>query len=106
MNLDLRALMVVLSACDTGLGKVRAGEGMIGFSWAFFVADSPSVVVSQWSVNSESTTKLMENFHSMWKQPSGQLTKAEALQKAALGLMRTTRYSHPHYWEFSCMNFL
>jgi CHAT domain-containing protein len=98
MNLDLKASMIVLSACDTGRGKVRAGEGMIGFSWAFFVAGSPSVVVSQWSVNSESTTRLMEGFHKMWKESNGQLTKAEALQKAALGLMRATRYSHPHYW--------
>jgi CHAT domain-containing protein/Tfp pilus assembly protein PilF len=98
MNMDLNASMVVLSACETARGKVGAGEGMIGLSWAFFVAGVPSVVVSQWNVNSESTTKLMEEFHKQWRTSKSHLTKADALRSAALTVMQNPRYSHPHYW--------
>jgi len=63
MNLDLRAELVVLSACETARGRVGAGEGMIGLTWALFVAGAPAVVVSQWSVESASTTELMIEFH-------------------------------------------
>jgi CHAT domain-containing protein/Tfp pilus assembly protein PilF len=98
MNLNLNASMVVLSACETARGKVGAGEGMIGFSWAFFVAGSPSVVVSQWSVNSESTTKLMQAFHKQYRSANNHLGKSDALRNAALSLMKDPRFGHPHYW--------
>lgn len=98
MNMNLNASMVVLSACETARGKVGSGEGMIGFSWAFFVAGSPSVVVSQWKVNSESTTKLMQEFHQQWRKSEDRLTKSEALRQAALSLMKDPRYRHPYYW--------
>lgn len=98
MNMDLNASMVVLSACETARGKVGAGEGMIGLSWAFFVAGVPCVVVSQWNVNSESTTKLMEEFHKQWRTSKSHLSKADALRSAALNVMKNPRYSHPHYW--------
>lgn len=98
MNMDLNASMVVLSACETARGKVGAGEGMIGLSWAFFVAGVPSVIVSQWNVNSESTTKLMAEFHKQWRTSKSHLSKADALRSAALSVMQNPRYSHPHYW--------
>lgn len=98
MNLDLTAAIVVLSACETARGKLGAGEGMIGFSWAFFVAGTPSLVVSQWKVNSESTSILMKEFHKVWRNSNQKLNKADALQKAALDLMHNPRYSHPYYW--------
>src|SRR6185295_5222363 len=50
MNLDLKARLVVLSACETARGRVTAGEGMIGLAWALFVAGCPTAVVSQWKV--------------------------------------------------------
>lgn len=102
MTMDLKARLVVLSACETGRGRVGAGEGLIGFSWAFFVAGCPTTVVSQWKVDSASTSELMLEFHKYLKghpislKPG--LTTAEALRQASLVLMRTNDYSHPFYW--------
>jgi CHAT domain-containing protein/tetratricopeptide (TPR) repeat protein len=102
MNLDLKADLVVLSACDTARGRIGAGEGVIGLTWAIFVAGSPTTVVSQWSVDSSSTTELMLNFHRNLKAPGGgsqyAMSKAEALRQAQLKLLRTKRYQHPFFW--------
>lgn len=100
LKLNLNAEMVVLSACQTARGQVRAGEGMIGMSWALFVAGSPTVVVSQWKVDSERTSELMIEFHRNLLRRNGRnraMTKAEALRLAALTL-RHGRYTHPAYW--------
>lgn len=101
MKLDLAAELVVLSACQTARGRVGAGEGMIGMSWALFVAGAPSVLVSQWKVDSARTADLMINFHRnlMSIGPGGKpaFTKSEALRAAALRLLRGT-YNHPTYW--------
>jgi CHAT domain-containing protein len=102
MNLDLHADMVVLSACETARGRFGAGEGMIGMSWAFFIAGSPATIVSQWKVESYSTTELMLEFHRRLKSDtkSGKTiaSKAEALRRASLKLMKTDEYTHPFYW--------
>jgi CHAT domain-containing protein len=74
---------------------VGAGEGIIGLSWALFVSGVPTTVLSQWKVESESTTRLMIAFHENRK--SG-LSEAEALRVAALGLKKDPLYSHPFYW--------
>jgi CHAT domain-containing protein/Tfp pilus assembly protein PilF len=112
MNLELRTDLVVLSACETARGRYKAGEGVIGLAWALFVAGSPAILVSQWKVESASTTDLMLSFHrnlsSGAKQPTPSAaklkasgippTKAEALREAALSLLRSERYAHPFYW--------
>jgi CHAT domain-containing protein len=99
---DLHADMVVLAACETARGRVGAGEGMIGMSWAFFVAGSPTTVASQWKVESASTTELMLAFHRNLKShldaKGTQLSKARALQLASLKLLRSPEYRHPFYW--------
>lgn len=101
MKLDLTAEMAVLSACQTARGRVGAGEGMIGMSWALFVAGCPTVVVSQWKVDSARTTDLMLEFHRnlLRRKAGGQpaMTKAEALREAALKLLNS-QYNHPAYW--------
>lgn len=97
MNLDLTADLVVLSACETGRGRVGAGEGMIGLTWALFVAGSPTTVVSQWKVESGSTTELMVEFHRQLRATSG-IGAAEALRQAALKQMHSDKYWHPFYW--------
>ncbi|HEY0378500.1 MAG TPA: tetratricopeptide repeat protein [Pyrinomonadaceae bacterium] len=97
MKLDLSAELTVLSACQTARGRVAPGEGVIGISWALFVAGSPAAVVSQWEVDSERSTDLMVEFHSNLLGPRRAPTKAEALRRAALKLLRG-RYSHPAYW--------
>ncbi len=63
MQLDLKADLAVLSACETARGRFGAGEGMIGLTWALFVAGVPATVVSQWKVESASTRDLMLGFH-------------------------------------------
>jgi CHAT domain-containing protein/tetratricopeptide (TPR) repeat protein len=106
MALRLDAELVVLSACETARGRVTPGEGLIGLSWAMFVAGSPTTVVSQWQVESASTTELMVEFHrhlqarfsSSYQPGPAHLTKAEALRRAALRLRHSERYAHPFYW--------
>lgn len=94
MKLDLTAATVVLSACQTARGRIGLGEGMIGMSWALFVAGSPSIVVSQWKVDSARTTDLMVEFHRNLLRGK---TKSDALQLSAKKLLRS-RYNHPAYW--------
>jgi CHAT domain-containing protein len=96
INMDLHAKLAVLSACQTARGWVGAGEGMIGMSWALFVAGVPTTVTSQWKVDSASTTNLMIDFHR--RLTMRHANKAEALRQAELGLLRSERYRHPFYW--------
>jgi CHAT domain-containing protein/tetratricopeptide (TPR) repeat protein len=102
MQLDLKAELAVLSACETARGRIGAGEGMIGFSWAMFIAGVPSLVVSQWKVESAGTRDLMVNFHRSLISPVGasksKQPKTEALRQAALKLMKNPQTSHPFYW--------
>jgi CHAT domain-containing protein/ATP/maltotriose-dependent transcriptional regulator MalT len=102
METDLHADLVVLSACETARGRVGAGEGVIGLSWALFVAGSPTAVVSQWKVDSAGTSELMLAFHkSLTGGRPNQKTHpstAGALRAAALSLLKSTEYRHPFYW--------
>lgn len=99
MQLDLKAELAVLSACETARGRIGAGEGMIGFSWAMFIAGVPSIVVSQWKVESAGTRDLMVNFHrSLISSTASSKTKSDALRQAALKLMKNPETSHPFYW--------
>jgi CHAT domain-containing protein/Tfp pilus assembly protein PilF len=102
MKLDLQADLVVLSACETARGRVGTGEGMIGLSWALFIAGSPTSVLSQWKVDSASTTELMVEFHRQLKaqmaNPTDSFSAARALREADLKLLRSERYRHPFYW--------
>ena len=101
MKLDLRADLVVLSACETARGRIGAGEGIVGLSWALFVAGAPTAVVTQWKVESASSTELMLEFHKQMKHTSrgtGMLYSAAALRQAALKLLRGKPYDHPYYW--------
>ncbi|MGH9630353.1 MAG: CHAT domain-containing protein, partial [Bryobacteraceae bacterium] len=102
MQLDLKADLAVLSACETARGRVRKGEGMIGLTWALFVAGVPTTVVSQWKVRSDSTAELMVEFHRQLKAgldgKSARVSVAEALRQAALKLKRDKKYRHPFHW--------
>jgi len=101
MKLDLNAELAVLSACETARGRVANGEGMIGMSWALFVAGSPAAVVSQWKVDSARSSELMIEFHRNLLRKSGAgkpaLTKSEALRQAELKVLHGP-YNHPAYW--------
>jgi CHAT domain-containing protein/tetratricopeptide (TPR) repeat protein len=95
LRLDLRASLAVLSACDTARGRVAAGEGVVGFSWALFVAGVPTVVVSQWKVDSASTSELMVEFHR--RRRAGE-SDARAMQGAVRTLRENPAYRHPFFW--------
>jgi CHAT domain-containing protein/Tfp pilus assembly protein PilF len=95
-NLKLNADLVVLSACETGLGKEVKGEGLVGLTRAFLYAGTPSVVVSLWKVADISTAELMIRLHRRLKE--GTQGKAEALRKAQLELIREGRFAHPYHW--------
>jgi CHAT domain-containing protein/tetratricopeptide (TPR) repeat protein len=95
-NLDLRANLVVLSACETARGRHLDGEGIIGLSWAWFLAGTPAAVLSRWRVDSAATAELMVLFHeNLVRYGTGE---PEALRRAATTLMRDPRYRHPFYW--------
>jgi CHAT domain-containing protein len=95
LDLHLEADLVVLSACDTARGKIGAGEGVVGLSWAFLAAGSRTIVVSQAPAESRATATLMVEFH---RQLRAGATAAEALQRAQLALRREPRFSQPFYW--------
>ncbi len=97
MRMDLQADLAVLSACETARGRFGAGEGVIGLTWAMFIAGVPSTVVSQWKVESASTRELMLSFHRQLRASSAK-AKAEALRMAALKLMKNPATNHPFYW--------
>lgn len=102
MKLDLHAEMVVLSACQTARGRVQSGEGLIGMSWALFIAGTSTTIASQWEVDSASTARLMVEFHRLLqgsKTSAGRTGKAEALRRAALQLMSDPKYKHPFFWS-------
>lgn len=97
-NLKLSADLVVLSACETGLGKLSRGEGLIGLTRAFLYAGASSVVVSLWSVD-ESTMIMMKHFYQGFRAG---LSKTEALRQAKLKLLKTRvnniSFAHPFLW--------
>lgn len=105
MQLNLHADLVVLSACQTARGRFGAGEGVVGMSWAFLVAGVPTMVASQWKVDSASTATLMIDFHKRLKgrKADNPSTKANALRQAALNLKTDPRYRHPFFWASFAM---
>lgn len=94
-GLDLNAEMVVLSACNTARGAKRSGEGLVGLTWALFVAGAPSQVLTQWSVDDASTATFMEEFYNGIVQGK---SKQTALRQAALALSKDGKHAHPYYW--------
>jgi CHAT domain-containing protein/Tfp pilus assembly protein PilF len=98
MNMHLNADLAVLSACETANGRISPGEGVIGMSWAFFVAGTRSMVVSQWRVNSASTSQLMKTFYQSLAEPPNHGNKSQALRRASVRLLKDPRYRHPFYW--------
>lgn len=99
MKLDLHADLAVLSACQTARGQVGSGEGLIGMSWALFIAGTSTTVASQWKVDSASTARLMTEFHRNLQSEKGRSGTAEALRKAAIKLMTDPKYRHPFFWS-------
>jgi CHAT domain-containing protein len=87
--------LVVLSACDTGLGEVRNGEGVYGLRRAFVLAGAESLVMSLWPASDYSTRTLMTNYYRNLKQGLG---RGEALRRVQLDMLRRNPKLHPFYW--------
>jgi CHAT domain-containing protein/Tfp pilus assembly protein PilF len=96
-NLNLPAELVVLSACETGLGKEIKGEGLIGLTRGFMYAGARRVVVSLWSVNDKATAELMARFYRGMLRENK--TPAAALRSAQIEMSRQRRWQSPYYWS-------
>ncbi|TVR31131.1 MAG: CHAT domain-containing protein [Balneolaceae bacterium] len=100
-NLQMRADLVVLGACDTGLGEIRRGEGLIGFTRAFLYAGASNLVVSMWKVNDQPTAHLMIGFYEHIRE--GQ-SYGSALRNAKISLMDHPEYAAPRNWAAFILN--
>jgi CHAT domain-containing protein len=91
-SLDLKTTMVVLSACETGLGKLSSGDEIVGLTRAFIYAGTPSIVTTLWKVNDRASYELMREFYQHLKTAK----KSEALRQAQLKVME--QFPEPFYW--------
>jgi CHAT domain-containing protein len=91
-SLRLQADLVTLSACDTGLGKIRNGDDVVGLTRGFLYAGSNTIVASLWEVDDQATSYLMQQFYAGLKKSN----KGEALRQAQLATRK--KFQHPYYW--------
>jgi tetratricopeptide (TPR) repeat protein len=96
--LRLAAELVVLSACQTGLGDLKQSEGTVGLQRAFLAKGARSVLVSLWSVSDEATDLLMRGFYTHWLEDEDAPSKAEALRRAQEDVRATPGFEHPRFW--------
>ncbi len=97
-NMDLSASMVTLSACNTGTGKFRKGEGIMSLARGFVYAGVPSIVMTLWEAQDESGSKIMSKYYEYLKEG---LTKDVAMQQAKLSMLNNANMakSHPFFWS-------
>jgi CHAT domain-containing protein len=87
--------LVVLSACETGVGEVNNGEGVYGLRRAFTIAGAESQVMSLWKVSDEGTKDLMVSYYQRLLDNEG---RSEALRQVQLEMLRSEQYQHPYFW--------
>ena len=95
-NLKLAANLVVLSACQSGMGQNIKGEGMVGLTRGFMYAGAQRVAVSLWNVDDEGTSVLMQKFYQKMLQQK--LAPAAALRAAQIEMMQQEKWQSPYYW--------
>ena len=95
-NLELPAELVVLSACETGLGKQIRGEGLVGLTRGFMYAGATRVLVSLWKVDDAATAEFMSYFYRLMLQNG--LTPARALNATQRYMQQHPQWNHPYYW--------
>jgi CHAT domain-containing protein len=94
--MKLHADLVVLSACQTAVGKESRGEGLLGLARAFMYAGAPRVIASLWKVDDAATTDLMASFYRALL--GGRSSSSAALRAAKLRLLHNPLRSAPYYW--------
>lgn len=97
-NLDLRAELVVLSACETAQGVEVVGEGQVGLAHAFIYAGAARVVASLWKVDDEATSQFMQRFYYEMSEERGAPAPAEALRATQKWMSGQARWRSPYYW--------
>jgi CHAT domain-containing protein len=97
MNCDYNAKLVVLSACQTGSGKMERAEGVTGLTRAVMYAGAPAVIASLWHVDDPATKELMVTFYRNMLEKN--LNKAEALRQAKLEMIKNKKYRSPLLWS-------
>jgi len=97
INMELHAEMAVLSACNTGSGKMQKGEGIMSLSRDFFYAGVPGIIMTAWAVEDRAGIKLMDYFYKYIAQGKA---RNEALRLAKIDYLDNCDKltSHPHYW--------
>ena len=95
-NLYLPVDLVVLSACETGLGKEIKGEGLLGLTRGFMYAGAARVIASLWKVDDLATATFMARFYKAMERDG--VPPAAALRQAELEMLRQKRWSLPYYW--------
>jgi tetratricopeptide (TPR) repeat protein len=95
-HLDLPADLVVLSACETGLGERIPGEGIVGLSHAFMEAGATRVMVSLWKVEDQATSKLMDSFYHEYF--TNGLSPLQALRRAQTAMWKSQSFNAPFFW--------
>ena len=100
-NLKLNAELIVLSACETGLGKIIKGEGVIGLGRALLYAGAKNIIASFWQVSDASTAALMTNFYDniYRKMKSEEISFSENLHVAKLKMINEGKFAHPYFWS-------
>jgi CHAT domain-containing protein len=96
-NLHFKADLIALSACQTGLGKITKGEGMVGLSRALLYGGSRNLMVSLWNVADQSTAQMMTDFYRIVLQTPAEVTFTQALREAKLKTL-SSAYASPYYW--------
>jgi len=97
LGLRIPADLVVLSACQSGLGWTARGEGIVGFTRAFLHAGAPRVVASLWKVNDQATAELMKRLYEAWK-PGTSVAVALRTAQESVRTDKAHDWSHPRYW--------
>lgn len=109
MRMNIPADLATLSACDTGMGAIVQGEGLMGLTRAFMYAGAPRVLCSLWKVDDEATSALMVKFYELWnpkasakgaaaKKGAKRMGAATALRKAQDYVRAKSKWKHPYYW--------
>ena len=100
LRMEIPADLAVLSACETGKGRVVKGEGIVGLTRAFMFAGAPRVICSLWKVDDEATRTLMIKFYELWNPKDGSrgLGAAAALKEAQVFVRGHDQWKHPYFW--------